>query len=183
MAIVPNITNIEKSECIGNSLVTINGNYTNIRNSLDDVNTSIISLNALVNGLTTIITSISSTPQRASAWVNFSGRRDATTQQTRLENTPRQIFSSYNIATITREDTGIYRGSLINSLVQGFTLIGTASPLPPGTAGTDASVVNIHQGGLGLPAISPTSEFRILVRNLLGQAIDPPQVTLAIFSI
>jgi len=183
MAIIPTIINIDKSECIGNSLVSIKANYDNIKNSLTDVNTNITSFNSILNNLTTIVNAISSTPQRAAAWVNFSGRRDLASGLTRLENTERFLFSSYNITSITREDTGIYRGSITVPLTQGFSIIGTASPLPPGTAGPDAGVVNIHQGGQGLEAISPTSEFRILTRTLQGQQFDPPQISLVLYTV
>jgi hypothetical protein len=195
MAIVPTITNIDKSECIGNSLVTINGNYTNIQNSLADVDTNIVTINTLLNNLTTIVRSISSTPQQAFAWVNFSGRRETDPDDipsgrggTRLENTNRKIFTGYNVASVLRESTGIYRISLINAASPRFCILGTTVPLAPGTAGPDAGIVNIYSGisndGLNLPPITEDagSEFRILTRTLQGQNFDPSRICVVVYS-
>jgi hypothetical protein len=185
MAIVPTITNIDKSECIGNSLVSINSNYTNIQESLVDVNSNIVTINSLLTNLTTIVSNISSDPQRASAWANFSGIRDAESGFTRRENTNRLLFTSYNITSILRENTGIYRVSMTNPVTSRFCVVGTTTPLAPGTAGQDAGVVNTFQGVTGstLPNIQESpSEFRIVTRTLLGVQYDPASVNIVVFS-
>jgi alpha-tubulin suppressor-like RCC1 family protein len=45
MATSPDITTIEKTECIGNSLITINSNFVNIKNSIGNIRTGIAILN------------------------------------------------------------------------------------------------------------------------------------------
>jgi len=185
MATIPNIITIPKSECIGNSLVTINGNYANIKQSIETVNNDLIQINTALTNLTTILNSVSATPRLASAWVNFRGRQ--TTGNDGLGTTNfstgvnRHIESSYNVTNVIRVDTGRY---LVNiqppGLTKNFVVTGMVSPLPPGTTGVDSGTVNLDPG---TPFPDPgTSQCQIITRTLLGQFYDPPLVMLVFYS-
>jgi hypothetical protein len=183
MALIPTITTIQKSECIGNSLVTINANYANIKASIETVNTDILAINSSLNNLTTILNSISATPRLASAWVNFRGRQTTGNDgqaTTNFDNINRHIESSYNITSVIRQDTGKYLVNISPPLVKNFVVTGTVSPLPPGTTGVDSGTVNLDPAEpFPLPG---TSQCRIITRTLLGQFYDPPLVMLVFHS-
>ena len=184
MATVPTITTIDKSECIGNSLIAINGNYSNIKDSIVTVNSDLIQINTTLNNLTTIINSISATPRLASAWVNFRGRQTTGNDgqaTTNFSNPNRHIESSYNITNVVREDTGKYLVNITSpGLTKGFIVTGIVSPLPPGTTGVDSGVVNLSPTE---PFPDPgTTQCRIITRTLLGQFYDPPLVMLVFHS-
>ena len=86
---MPSITTIPDTQCIGDSLGTINNNFSN--------------LNVGINNNTTSITSLSSqysntSPGVAKAWVNFNGTGSGTI-------TPN---STYNVSSVTRNANGNY---------------------------------------------------------------------------
>lgn len=175
--------NILPSECIGNSLVTINTNNTNIKNTFTSFNTDITDINSKLNNLTTIMNTISANQRLASGWVNFKGRFGYDLNNTAtpsFDNTNRFIESQYNVQSVLRESVGTYLVNLTQPLVKGFTVTGIVSPLPPGTTGTDAGVVNLSPS---IPFPDPgTSQCRIITRNLLGQFYDPSIVMLTFYS-
>jgi hypothetical protein len=179
MATVPAITVIPKTECVGNSLVTINTNYDNIKNSFTSVNTDLTTINSTLNTLTTFFNSIS-TAQLAKAWVKFNPRQNSSGAPDSL-NTNRKIENSYNVASVLREDTGIYLTTLTSPIGNEFSVCGITSPLPPGTTGTDyTGVINLHPTN---PFPSPGNQScRIIVRNLQGAAIDPSLICLTFFN-
>lgn len=176
--------NILASECIGNSLITINTNNTSIKNSFTSVNTDIEDINTQLNNLTTIINSISATQRLASGWVNFRGRFGYDQNNTATPNfddvSNRFIESKYNVTNVIRESVGTYLVNLTQPLIKGFVVIGTVSPLPPGSTGTDSGVVNLSPV---TPFPDPgTSQCRVVTRTLLGQLYDPSVVMLTFYS-
>lgn len=185
MATVPTITTIQKTECIGNSLVTINSNYDNIKNSIAGlVNTDLAIINNTLTNLTTFVNNISSA-QLAKAWVQFSGRRNnvGPSGTTDLTNTNRFIFNGYNIDYVSKNGTGIYTVTLKTPLNVNFSVTGTATPrsVPEASfTGLDACVVSLH----------PTTPFpnnnglscKIVTVDLNGSFIDPSNICLSFFS-
>lgn len=181
MATIPTITTIQKTECIGNSLVTINTNYDNIRNSIASVNTDLTTINSTLNALTTFANSISSA-QLAKGWVKFSGRLN-TSGNLALITSNRQILNSYNVTTVYREEAGVYLVSLATPINAEFIVNGTVMPYYSGVGpfqGTDLAVINLDENE---PFPSPAGEkCRVIVRNLLGTPIDPSLICLTFFS-
>lgn len=176
MATVPAITFIPKTECIGNSLVTINTNYQNIKNSFTGVDTLIGNLNQSISQLNSFAASISSA-QLAQAWVKFSPRRNTSNNED-VSFTNRYIFNSFNISSVVKEESGKYLINLTKPLNTDFIINGTTSPLDTGgTVTTNAGVINLSPD-------TPTlgTSCRIIVRNLLGAQIDPNIVMLTFFS-
>jgi hypothetical protein len=181
MAIIPTITTIQKTECIGNSLVTLTNNFDNIRNSFTSVNTNIATINNILTNLTTFANSISSA-QLAKAWVSFSGLvappgLPLTSQQRLLNN-------SYNINEVLRESTGIFLIKFNTPIGNNFIVTGMTSPLP----GSLTEVSNFTGTGLGVINLHPTlaipdsQSCRIIVRDLVGNAINPNTVHLTFYN-
>lgn len=178
MATVPSITLIPNTECIGNSLVTINTNYSNIKNAFTTVNTDFANINNALNTLTTFANGISSA-QLAKGWVKFNPRRNKDSVPV-IDLSNREILNSYNVNTVYREDTGKYLITLAAPIGNEFTVTGTVSPQPPGIGTASIGVLNLD----------PTTPFpapgniscRVIVRNLEGDAIDPSLVCLTFFS-
>lgn len=186
MATVPTITTIQKTECIGNSLVTINGNYENIKNSLTTlINTDLNVINARLDTLTTFVNSVSSA-QLTKAWVSFNGTWN--TQQARDATfSNRYIWKGYNVSSVYRNETGDYTVSLANPIGLNFVVISTTSPktpldisgeiIPP--LGTDTGIVNLHYQ---TPYPTPGQSCRITIKDLLGNAIDTSYIHVAMFN-
>lgn len=177
MATVPNITVIPATECIGNSLVSINTNYDNIKNSFTDFNTDLGVLNSQITNLTTIVNSISSA-QLAKAWVNFRPTRNVN-GQTSLTNTSRQLINSYNVSSVTREGAGVYTINFPVPYVNTPVVVGITSPDPNSTLNTNMGVVNLDRVS-AFPA--GNLSCKIVVRDLLGNNIDPSWVTVTFFN-
>jgi hypothetical protein len=82
--------NIDREECIGDSLVKINSNFSGLDTDITNVNTRVTNTSAAAITLTTnLSTNLQSTsPGMAKAWVNFNGTTNA-------------ITSRYNIQSVT----------------------------------------------------------------------------------
>ena len=181
MATVPTITTIQKTECIGNSLVTINTNYENIKNSFTTVNTDINNINDTLDNLITFTDSVSSA-QLAKGWVKFSGRFNIGGSLD-LTNSERKRFNSYNVKSVTRLNTGQYLVTLDKSIGTEFLVNGFVQPYYSGSGtfqGTDFTVVNLDET---IPFPSPGDKScRIVTRNLLGALVDPTIVCLTFYN-
>lgn len=177
MATTPSITIIPKTECIGNSLVTINTNYQNIRNSFDSVNVDINTINNTLDTLTTLTNAISSA-QLAKAWVKFnpalneSGNLDS-------NNTNRRILSEYNVNYVTKEETGKYLITFKNTINTHFTVSGITTPAGTGTGTAYTSVLTLDPVE---PFPAGNQSCRIITRNLQGVQIDTSFICLTFFS-
>lgn len=177
----PSVTTINRTECIGNSLDTINSNFTNLKIAACDNYNTITSLNANILALNTRITSLSSqVPGIAKAWVKFDGTRDTNGVPSTFA-TPRYIYNSYNIDNVlkvTTTDTpttsaGDYRIYFKPNLFSttNYAVIGTSNEaknisyswLQPYSYAKDFVSVRVH---------SPTYQ---------GDVVDPAHVSVAIF--
>lgn len=170
MATVPTITTIQKTECIGNSLVTINTNYDNIRNSIVTVNTDILAINNTLNTLTTFANSISSA-QLAKAWVKFAPRLQDPNGNEALDISNRFKYNSYNVTTVLREGTGTYLITLANIYGE-FAAVGTAAPDVNG----NTCILNLNQ------QTNIDNQCRIITKDLNGSLIDSTLINLVFYS-
>lgn len=184
MATIPTITTIQKTECIGNSLVTINTNYDNIKNSIADiVNTDINNINTTLNTLAPVfgtLTNAISSAQLTKAWVKFRPRL----KENGLPDDPatvsnRKILNGYNVSSVSREDTGKYLVTFATPIGTDFSVSGIVQPYYAGSGaftGTDLGVVNLDVND---PFPSPGNvSCKIIVRNLLGALIEPQVICL-----
>lgn len=125
----PNIIEIQRTQCIGNSLEYINENFTNLKNSICDndsiiqtVNSDLINLNTTVDELSSTIT-----PGAAKAWCKFSGIRDKDNVISTFL-TDRLIYDNFNISSVYRKNTGDYRIYFGNNFASNrYALVGTSS--------------------------------------------------------
>lgn len=169
MATVPTITTIQKTECIGNSLVTLTNNFDNIRNAFTTVNTDLAAINNSLTNLTTFANSISSA-QLAKAWVNFNGRTGSGVFRT--------IRNSYNISNVQLENAGQYLITFANPIGDNLVMSGVISPQPNSLSGPGGGVVNLRD-----PDPFPTLQScRIVVRDLLGNVYNPNTVSLVFYN-
>ena len=106
----PSVTVIDRSEYIGNSLQTINNNFSNLKDGICDNNTEILSLQQDIQNLDTYIEALSSVTTHSvpKAFVKFSGAQDIN-NNTSSGNPNRYIFHSYNISSVYRKNVGDYR--------------------------------------------------------------------------
>lgn len=120
----PTITVIDRSEYIGNSLQTINSNFSNLKDGICDNNTEIISLQQDIQNLDTHIDALSSTSVHSipKAFVKFSGVIDSNNNTSGI-NPNRYIFHSYNISSVYRKSTGNYRIYFNSPLTSGNYLV------------------------------------------------------------
>lgn len=183
MATIPTITTIQKTECIGNSLVILNDNYDNIKNSFSDVNDTLLNIEGRINALNTFATKLSSA-QLAKAWVSFSGIKDSTGNNN-SNFTNRQIFTSYNVTTVKKENTGVYTINFGIPLEPEYVATGCTSPGGSYGSGTDTGVIGFDPDGnvtnLPIDQADFGKKSRIFIMNLLGSSIDPEVVTLSFF--
>lgn len=178
----PDITTIRNTECIGNSLATINDNFVALKDSACDNYSTISTLNANILALNTRITSLSSQlPGVARAWVKFDGTRD-TSGAVSTAATNRFIYSSYNIdyvykATTTNTPTtsaGDYRIYFKPNVLT------TANYAVVGTS-------NESKGPISYGWVQPytyTSSFvgiRVHSPTWPGDVVDPTHISVAIF--
>jgi hypothetical protein len=198
MATIPTINTIQKEECIGNSLITINNNYDNIRNTFTQlINNDLLVINQRLDALTSLTNGISS-EQLAKAWVTFWGNTDINGRGAvtgggggsfSVQVPERRITNKYNVTNVIREATGVYKinfATYIGDLNRPAELvvIGTASPLPGPIAsqnppGTNTAVVNLD---LREPYPEEGTSCRIIVKDVSGNAINPARVCVAVYS-
>lgn len=88
---------IKRTECIGNSLDTINSNFATLKAAACDNYNVIRSLQVGIDSLNTRINTLTAqTPGFAKAWVVFDGTKD-TSNSSSTQTTYRYIYNSYNI--------------------------------------------------------------------------------------
>jgi hypothetical protein len=172
-----NVSTIESSSYIGNSLAIINSNFTNLKDAicapgqLDD-KTESISLSVQDLNSRTISLSSSIIPAATQAWVHFSGNKDETNQIS-VFFTNRKIYNKNNIFSVYRFDRGQYRITFETPLLtRNYVVIGTSS-LAPNTNFTP----NTYGFVSVLPGTQTQEEFDIIITN----NVDPDYISLAIF--
>ena len=138
------IPSIGINECVGTSLVTINGNFKDLKD--DACNTFLIldSIQSNFNLLSSITDSISAiAPGIPKALVTFNGY-----------TTPPTIYSSYNVADVKKISTGTYSLSFTTAFPNAsYALLGTSFEalsggnytwLQPTSFTTISAGINIH---------------------------------------
>ncbi len=124
----PNITAIQRFECIGNSLPKINDNFIALKDGACDNYSFIGNLQQSIQDLNSLIVNLSAitVPGAAKAWVKFDGTRDVNNIVTNLR-TNRFIYSSYNITSVLKKADGDYRVTFTNRLPgPTYAVIGTS---------------------------------------------------------
>jgi len=106
----PAITTINRSEYIGNSLETINNNFSNLKDGICDNELNISSLQGDIQNLDTFIVNLSTEVIHgvSKVLVKFSGPKDINGSTT-SNNPNRLIYNSYNISSVYKKNTGDYR--------------------------------------------------------------------------
>ena len=125
----PVIYEIQKTQCIGNSLVIINDNFLNLREAACDNDSKIENLNDQIDDLNTKIAELSSVivPGSAKAWCKFSGTRDTNNIVSNFL-TDRYLYSAFNILSVYKKATGDYRIIFANNFPNNrYAVIGTST--------------------------------------------------------
>jgi len=178
----PTVTSIKNTECIGNSLATINDNFTALKDAACDNYSTITTLNANILSLNTRITSLSSqVPGIARAWVKFDGTRDSSGAPSTAA-TNRFIYSSYNVdyvykATTTNTPTtsaGDYRIYFKPGVITtaNYAVIGTSSERRGATSYGWLQPYSYSASFVGVRIHPPTWP---------GDVTDPTHISVAIF--
>jgi len=120
----PTVTTINRSEYIGNSLITINDNFSNLKEGICDNDVNISSLQQDVQSLDTFIVNLSTEVIHSvsKGLVKFSGFKDTNGSST-SNNPNRLIYSSYNISSVYRKNIGDYRVYFSSPLSTGNYLV------------------------------------------------------------
>jgi len=177
---------IQRTQCIGNSLDTINENFGVLKTAACDNYNTIDALQTSINSLNTKIESLSSqTPGFAKAWVKFDGTRDSD-GNTSTDATDRFLYSSYNIRSVLKKTSfkntttespvsaGDYRIYFTNEFAdENYAVIGTSIEASIGTSYGWLQPYNLSEQFVDVRVHSPTLPFT--------EAIDPSQVSVAIF--
>ena len=100
---------IQPYEYIGNSLETINSNFANLRDGVQNNCTNILSATNVLSNLQTIANTLQQYAQgRVKAWVVFDGTKDINGAVTGI-NGDRYLYTPpYNIFNVFKVSTGIY---------------------------------------------------------------------------
>jgi len=127
----PEIPEIFKTECIGNSLFKINSNFGLLKTYADTNCNKITNLEEQAQDLSSKITTLSGylVPGVAKAWVKFDGtRKDEGDVELVPTTSNRFIYNSYNVKTVYRYGLGQYQitfeAPFLNS---NYLLVGTSS--------------------------------------------------------
>ena len=149
---MPSIKTIPDTQCIGDSLGTINDNFSN--------------LNVGINNNTTSITSLSSQysntlPGVSDAWVVFDGTKNEAGTSV-LGTTNRYIKSQYNVSSVYRNSKGNYTITFITPMNNAnYAVAGLNSA---GAAGLNMAVYSSAGPG-GAPTDLTTSTVRVVFGN------------------
>lgn len=172
-----NVTTIDSSSYIGNSLAVINSNFTSLKDAIcapGQLNDKTESISLSVQDLNTRTNSLSSSiiPAATQAWVHFSGKKDETNQVS-VFFTNRLIYNQNNIFSVYRLDKGQYRITFQTPLpTPNYVVIGTSSL----AANTDF-VPSTYGFVSVIPDTRSQEEFDIIITN----NVDPDFVSIAIF--
>lgn len=178
----PAVIPIYNTECIGNSLVTINSNFTVLKVAACDnystITTLLCSIQTLDNSIANLTQKL---PGIAKAWVKFDGTRDSG-GIVNTAATNRHIYKSYNIdyvykntttntPTTSGGDYSIYfKPGVITS--SNYAVIGTSN---------EAKGVTSY--GWLQPVQIRTDFVRIRIHSAIypGDVVDPTHISVAIF--
>lgn len=160
----PTVTIIDRTQYIGNSLQTINNNFSNLKDGICDNNTEIISLQQDIQNLDTVIETLSAVTTHgiAKAFVKFSGARDVNNAISGNPN--RYIFDSYNISSVYKKNVGDYRVYFSKPLSTGNYLV----------LSTNKEKINSNNEYVWSQPYSTTKEYlEIKLQSCNGVTADP----------
>lgn len=161
-------TTILDTDCIGDSRVVINNNFSALDTTVCTQQSLITSLQSQINSLSAAMASPKSI---AKAWINFNGVNLT-------------INSSYNIATVTRipgKASGAYRVTFTNALADSnYCIIGNPSDL---NANVDAAQTWTIYRNYNMPKTTLTFDFYVVWNNTVpaGGVRNSTEISLAIF--
>jgi hypothetical protein len=183
------ITEIRETDCIGQSLNTINNNYLNTRNFICVVDNQLDITNQRLQDISTIFYSISA-EQLDKAWVAFNGHIDSN-GSVDGDLTPsepkRLILNQYNVVSVIKNAVGDYTVSLPISLLTAANLQQTISKSISGLVINSMIAPNYIYDSvteIGVLTYHPTNAFpnlssiRFVTSNLEGNRFDPSLITL-----
>lgn len=164
----PDITTILKTECIGNSLATINNNFQNLRQAICTIDNFLAAASVKLNVVSGTVNNITSQPL-PQAFVSFDGTRDVDgTYETplTLTNSERFLNNSYNIDNVKRDSVGQYTVSF-----------------PTTAFATNKYVINGNARDPGIVTYDILTEasVRIFVKDFQGTLVDSDLVGLTFF--
>jgi len=110
---------IDREECIGDSLVKINNNFSGLDTDITTLNTRVTNTSAAAITLTTnLSTNLQNTsPGMAKAWVYFFGQGS---------NGNCAISARYNVSTVVRNSVGSYTITYTNPIPLGGVVVGNS---------------------------------------------------------
>lgn len=168
----PSIITIPDTECIGNSLTTINNNFSALEVAACDNQSFITSLNNSITNLNTLITDLTNitVPGAAKAWVSFDGTKDDKNFSSSF-NTNRYIFSGYNVSSVFRKGAGDYRITFTTRfLSRNYVIIGTSRQTQVGGQYTWLQPYDYRTAFADIKIVSQS-----------GNAADPQNVSVVIY--
>jgi hypothetical protein len=121
----PDIITILKTECIGNSLTTINNNFANLRQAICTIDNFVAAANIKINQLDQALSNITSL-QLAQAFVSFNGAKN-TSNIDDITNSERLLIQSFNIDNVKRIGIGNYEVTFTTPFADTkYLMVGTA---------------------------------------------------------
>jgi hypothetical protein len=170
----PEVTTILRTECIGNSLATINNNFANLKHAICTIDNFVAAANVRINLLDSLLTDI--TPQRlAKAFISFNGTKN-TAGEDNLTDSQRQIIQSYNVNNVVRYGAGKYVISFEpNTFLDAKYIMNGTTRFP--------NIVTYSNSGPG-PTDPPTtlSYVTILVMDNDRNLVDTDLISLTFFN-
>jgi len=156
------------TDCIGDSRVVINNNFSSLDTTVCNQQTTITSLQNQINSLSAAMASPKSV---AKAWLNFNGVNLT-------------VYSSYNIATVTRipgKAKGGYRVTFTTPLnTSTYCIVGNPTDL---NASVNADQTWVIYRNYSLPKTQSTFDFYVVWNNKLNQGgvENSTEISLTIF--
>jgi hypothetical protein len=178
----PAVITINNTECIGNSLTTINSNFTVLKNAACDNYSTISTLLSSIQTLDNRIVNLSQkTPGIAKAWVVFDGTKDSGGTVSSAA-TNRYIYSSYNVDSVYKTTTtntpttsgGDYRIYFKSGIITttNYAVVGTSSEKKGTTNYGWLQPYSFNVSYVGVRVHPPTYP---------GDVVDPSRISVAIF--
>jgi len=178
----PTVIQIQNTECIGNSLTTINSNFTVLKAAACDNYSTITTLLCSIQTLDNRIISLSQkTPGIAKAWVTFDGTRDSG-GTINSAATNRYIYNSYNVESVYKTTTtntpttsgGDYRIYFKSNIITttNYAVVGTSNETKGTTSYGWLQPYSFNTTYVGIRIHPPTYP---------GDVVDPSRISVAIF--
>jgi len=158
------IQTIYLDECIGTSLLTINNNYTNLKEqactdstNLSAVETEFLTLSSDITTLSALRTGF------AKAWVSFNGNLG------NVGTGEREIYSKYNVSTVIRQSQGVYLINFSPTFSNAnYALVGTSQQTST-PSWVQTTMFNTMSAGIS-------------IRGITGTLQDPDYVSILVYN-